>query len=163
MPKEAHIMSFTTWVRAQDAYGQFDVPEGARLRDGVTLVKSYPKHIGLAGRPGKPFVNIGIAAADGYKGLTKQDLYDEIDRRNEIALLPSEAIEIPSGKPSVNTLVNLLQAHDAAGEEAAAAAVEAGGIDPTEADTTDSSDNQSDTGENTNTTTDAEDTRQGQE
>lgn len=150
-------MSFTTWVRAQDASGQFDVRKGDDLRDGVTLVEGYPEHIGFTGRPGKPFVNIGIAAAEGYKGLSKQDLIDEIDRRNSEAVIADDVIEIDSERPTIATLTGLLKADDKARKEAAAAAAEAAGVEPTaveddEVDDTDSSDGEtSGTGEDTTT------------
>lgn len=124
-------MSFTTWVRAQDAHGQFDVRKGDELREGVTLVKDYPEHISMTGRAGKPFVNLGTAVADGYAGLKKQDLIDEINRRNESAVIGPELIEIPN-KPSIRTLTDLLTADDKARQTAAAAALEAGGIAPAE-------------------------------
>lgn len=127
MPKEAQ-MTFTTWVRAQDAFGQFDVRKGDDLREGVSLVKDYPEHLGQSGRPGKPFVNLGIAAEDGdYKGFKKDELIAEINRRNEFVVVAADAIDIPA-KATVKQLVDLLEAHDAAGAEQAEAAREAAGI-----------------------------------
>src|SRR5688500_8388234 len=109
-------MSFTTWVRAQDAYGQFDVRKGDALREGVALVKGYAEHVGFTGRPGKPFINIGIAVADGYKGKTKDELRAEIERRNSDAILPEDVIEIDSDRPTVAQLTKLLKDDDAARE-----------------------------------------------
>lgn len=46
-------MSFTTWIRVEDDFGQFDHPKDAELPKGVKPVKNYPEHLGPWARPSK--------------------------------------------------------------------------------------------------------------
>lgn len=46
-------MSFTTWIRVEDDFGQFDHPKDLELPKGVKPVKSYPEHLGPWARPSK--------------------------------------------------------------------------------------------------------------
>lgn len=103
-------MSFTIWVRAQDAHGRFDVRKGDELRDGVTLVDDYPEHIGVTGRPGKPFVDLRIET-ESYGSMRVAELTDLIEQRNATAVDAHELIEIPADVTK-KKLIALLEADD---------------------------------------------------
>ena len=131
-------MSFTTWVRAQDAYGQFDVRKGDALREGVTLVQNYPEHTGMTARPGKVRVQLGSGGSDGYASQTIPQLKNDIQARN--AARADDAPEIVPDGSKKKHLIDALEADDAERELAKQ-----------------SSDAQpSDTGEVDTTTTDAD-------
>lgn len=127
-------MSFTTWVRAQDAYGQFDVRKGDALREGVTLVPNYPEHVGFSGRPGKARVELGAALSDGYPAMTVAQLKQDIDARNEAREEDAPEI-VPDGTKKAD-LIAALEADDAARERAAAKASDAQPSDTGEETTT---------------------------
>lgn len=130
-------MSFTTWVRAQDTYGQFDVRKGDALREGVTLVPNYPEFTGMCGRPGKAKVDLGGEVTVGYAAQTIPQLKKEIAMRNDEREEGAPEI-VPEGSLKAD-LIDALEADDTERE-----------LD------TDSSDAQpSDTGEEETTTTDA--------
>lgn len=43
-----------TWIRVEDAFGQFDHDKARPLPDGVSVVKGHDEHVGLWARPVKP-------------------------------------------------------------------------------------------------------------
>lgn len=43
-----------TWIRVEDEFGQYDHDKSRPLRDGVSVVKDYPEHVGDWARPVKP-------------------------------------------------------------------------------------------------------------
>lgn len=50
---------FPTWIRVQDATGEFDWPKGKPLRPGVTIVEGASEHTGRVARDPKPFTDKG--------------------------------------------------------------------------------------------------------
>jgi hypothetical protein len=79
------MSSFTTWVRVEDAHGQFDHPKGVDLPAGVSLVEDYPEHVGPLARESKAFVDkTGAPASRVAKSYDRQlvaDLEAEIASR----------------------------------------------------------------------------------
>lgn len=74
---------FPTWIRVQDATGEFDWPKGKPLRPGVTLVDDAPEHIGRVARDPKPFTDKGgnPVQRTPYDKKTVAELQDEIRAR----------------------------------------------------------------------------------
>lgn len=129
-------MTFTTWVRAQDAFGRFDVRKGDDLRDGVILVPGYPEHVGMTGRPGKPFVDLRVET-ESYKAKRVDELLDAIDGRNATSDGALDQIIVPADAEKKD-LIRLLEADDKARADlvsiADQAAVEAEPADDTTSD-----------------------------
>jgi hypothetical protein len=79
------MSSFTTWVRVENAFGQFDHPKGVDLPSGASLVEDYPEHVGPLAREPKAFVDkTGAPVSRVAKTYDRQlvvELEDEISKR----------------------------------------------------------------------------------
>ena len=71
-------MSFTTWVRVEDDFGQYDHPTGLPRPEGARLVEKYPEHVATNARPPKARVRKDGTA---YDGLTVNELKKELEDR----------------------------------------------------------------------------------
>lgn len=68
-------MSFTTWIRVEDDFGQFDHPKDVPLPNGVKPVKNSSEHVGPFARPSKPRTDKAGATAD--RTTSDEKLVDE--------------------------------------------------------------------------------------
>lgn len=117
---------FYNWIRVQDAQGNhYDVREDAVLDEGVTVVDNYPAHRSQTARPGKSHMDLRVEQSAGYSAMTVVQLEAEIGRRVE------DGREISPASHRKADLIVALEADDTAVLASP-----------------DSSDNQSDTGEN---------------
>lgn len=125
-------MSFTTWVRVEDAFGQYDHPKGLDLPAGASLVENYPEYVGLLARASKAFTD-----KDGAPVSRGRQNYE---RKNKPALVAEVSKRIKAGRdldvdPAKDTKADLIAALELDDAEQAAA------------DTTSDTANGSDTGD----------------
>jgi len=108
----------TTWIRVEDAFGQYDHPKDLALPKGAKPVKDYPEHDGPWAREGKPRTDKAGQTVDlppsPYDEQNKDQLEGEIAERN--AGRDEGHQIVVEGKGNKPDLIAALVADDAANE-----------------------------------------------
>jgi hypothetical protein len=107
-------MAFTTFVRVEDQFAQYDHPKGVELPPGASVVEDYPEHVGLIARPSKAFVdtagNPTSRDAKNYDRQNKPAVQAEVAKRIEAG----REFAVDPAKDNKADLVAALVADDAA-------------------------------------------------
>lgn len=107
-------MAFTTFVRVEDSFGQYDHPKDVALPPGASLVEDYPEYRGLIARPSKAFTDKNGAPStrehDAYVDQSKAKLTAEAKKR----IRAGRDLAVDPDKGTKPALVAALELDDAA-------------------------------------------------